>query len=289
MKFTISAPGKIILMGEHAVVYGKPAIVAAINKRMTVKLVRKNGPPTGGLEISANSEIPYGVGMGFSAAQAVLSAASLFLLYQKINKLNNKTKKLINEIAYEQEKINHGNPSGVDNTVITYGGLLWFKRRVNGPPILKRLKIKNLPPFILINTGCSRETTRQMVENVKCQASNIKTKRQVLGVLSEIEEQTKKFLKALKKKDEKLLKNSIKICQRNLEKLGVVSEFGKRIIREIEKIGGAAKITGAGGKTFGSGMLLCYHKNPKKIVELGKKLKLETIKVKLGGEGVTIK
>lgn len=288
----ISCPGKIILMGEHAVVYGKPAIVAAVDKRMEVVWQKKNG----NLEISAQSEIPIGVGMGFSAAKAVISAASLVSMIQFID-TKHIDKKLINEIAYEQEKINHGNPSGVDNTIATYGGILWFQKK-DGQPVFKRLKIKNLPEFVLINTGKPKETTKEMVKNVKWQMANGKTKTQILNIFNQIEKATKDFLKALeidpsslpsaswRRSD--LIKNCIRNCEMYLEELGVVGEFAKRIIREIEKIGGAAKISGAGGLTGGSGILLGYHQNPEKIFEIGQKFNLPTFKVKLGEEGVKI-
>lgn len=272
-------------MGEHAVVYGKPAIVAAVDKRMNVVLKRNNG----NVEISAESEIPHGVGMGSSAALAVVGATALLALMKDRFSLDNQNKKLINEIAYQQEKINHGYPSGVDNTVITYGGLLWFKRKKDGRPLFKKLKVKNLPLLVLINTGRPKETTREMVENVKSQMSNRKIKSKILNLFKRIEKQTESFLDALKNQNTDLLKNSIKTCERCLEELGVVGKLAKKIIREIEKIGGAAKISGAGGLSGGSGILLCYHENPEKIIECGKKFNLETIKVKLGEKGVAIK
>ncbi|MBI4999256.1 hypothetical protein HZB97_00610 [Candidatus Gottesmanbacteria bacterium] len=284
MKFTISAPGKIILMGEHAVVYGKPAIVAAVDKRMTVNLVGKNGK----WEITAKSDIPIGCGLGSSAALAVIQATALVAIQATtVGRIDTKLP-LINEVAYEIEKINHGHPSGVDNTICTYGGILWFKRKGDGPPIFKRLQLKNLPELVLINTGKAKETTREMVENVKCQMLNGKTKWEILKLFDQIEKQTNNFLKALRQNNSQLLKSSFRICERNLEKLGVVGELAKNIVRKIEKRGGVAKISGAGGLTGGSGMLLCYHPNPQQIIDLAKKLRLESFRVKLGEEGLRI-
>jgi len=280
-------------MGEHAVVYGKPAIVAAVNRRMTVVLKKKNGD----LEISAKSEIPVGVGLGSSAALAVVQAAALVAIQATtVDRIETKLP-LINEVAYEIEKINHGHPSGVDNTVCTYGGILWFQRK-DGRAVFKRLAIKDLPEFILINTGKPKETTGEMVEYVKTQMSNVKTKSKILKLFEEIERQTKIFLQVLPRsplralplaEQSDLIKNCLKNCELCLEDLGVVGEKAKRVIREIERIGGAAKISGAGGTTGGSGILLGYHQDPEKITNLAKKLKLETIRVKLGGEGLAVK
>lgn len=100
----VSVPGKLILSGEHAVVYGYPAIATAINLRLTATRAGK-----------IESDIPIGAGMGSSAAFAV--ALSAF----KVGELNLEK---INKFAYKLEKGLHGNPSGVDNTIVTYGGFL---------------------------------------------------------------------------------------------------------------------------------------------------------------------
>jgi len=284
-KIEISCPGKIILMGEHAVVYGKPAIVAAVDKRIKIILKKRDGNFT----ILAKSEIPYGVGMGSSAALAVVYAATLLAISRKSFSLSRQNRKLINEIAYQQEKINHGNPSGVDNTIITYGGLLWFRRKKEGAPFFKRIKSISLPPFVLINTGRPHERTLKMVEHVRRQMLNSKTKAGAETTIAQIGKITQDFLRAMKTENETAIIGSIRRCERKLEGLGVVTEFGKRLIREIEKLGGAAKVSGAGGKTGkGCGMILAYHKNPLLIFNLAERYKLSAFKAKLGGEGVKI-
>ena len=253
----ISCPGRIILMGEHGVVYGKPAIVAAVDRRMTVIFNEKNQTS------EIKSDIPIGCGMGSSAALAVIRAA-----------MHVSTRKKINEMAYEQEKINHGYPSGVDNTVCTYGGILWYQK-IKDKPVFKKLKISHLPEFVLINTGKPVESTKEMIGIVKREEKKEK-------IFDEIEKVTKLFL------DGHLIKKCLQKCERCLEELGVVGKTAKKIVREIEDLGGGAKISGAGGVKKGSGILLCYHEEPQKILDLAKKLKLEAFKVELGGEGVRI-
>jgi len=281
MKFTISAPGKIILIGEHAVVYGKPAIVAVVNKRMTAIFDDKNQI----CEMKIKSSIPIGVGMGSSAALSVILAASHAFL-SRGSKLSAKTLSIINKTAYEHEKIYHGNASGVDTTVITHGGILWFRKIKDGKFALKKLNIGGLRKFVLINTGKPKENTGDMVEKVKI--ARQKDRKKIDNLFKAIEQQARIFWHALETKNRRLIADSIQNSQSFLEDLGIVGPLAKKVVREIEKIGGAAKISGAGGLTGGSGILLCYHQDPNKIVELGKKLKLETMKVKLGGEGVKL-
>ncbi|MCL4382261.1 MAG: hypothetical protein M1575_03725 [Patescibacteria group bacterium] len=279
-KIKISCPGKIILMGEHAVVYGRPALVAAVDKRMTAT-IQTDGNTT---VSKIRSEIPLGIGMGSSAALSVIQAASKFALSGETN-LNQNLLAKINKLAIDYEKSYHVNSSGVDPTICTYGGVLWYKKTKKGK-IFKKLKLKRLPRFILINTGKPIETTGEMVEMVR--KRRIKEKSKIEGIFNVIEKQTKLFLLAIEKKDDQLLKNSIQNCESCLEDLGIVSLYVKNIVGEIEKIGGAAKICGGGGRKKETGLLLCYHQNPDEILKLGHDLGLEAFKVKFGVKGLTI-
>lgn len=308
----VSAPGKIILSGEHAVVYGQPEIVTAINRRLwlTIKEIKSsfkgltffsqespdllkfaaekvfeilNRRPKKSLEIRVDSEIPIGSGLGSSAALAVAVAAGFFKYF---NEPFNKEK--INEIAYEIEKKQHGSPSGGDNTIVTYGGLLWYRKETEFLKVFTPLKFKtsNLLEFVLINTGRPQETTGEMVTAVRRFYDQNKIKAE--KILKEFEKVTRQISVALKQERKKEMMLAIKRNERLLEKLGVVGVFAKKIIREIEKKGGVAKICGAGGRKKASGILLAWHPKKEIVFEVAKKRNLSAFEVKLGEEGVKI-
>lgn len=319
---TVSAPGKIHLLGEHTVVYGKPALLAAINKRLYVRIKNlKLSLPAGEtgiknkeeiiintkekkdlvlqaisvfkkyfgidrlppLEITITSQTPIGSGLGSSAA---LAAALIGALMKTVKNLWNPNK--INTLSYEVEKIAHGNPSGADNTTVTFGGLVWYRREFD---FLK--SIWSLPPtaykipqFVIIDSGRPVETTKEMVASVaRLYAKKRKTMEEIFA---DQENQTKKLLLTLKTGDNKKLVSVVKKGEDNLEKIGVVSDFAKKIIRDIEILGGAAKICGAGGKKKGSGILLCYHGDLSKIKKIAEKFRLIASLVKLGEEGIRL-
>lgn len=249
-KIRVSAPGKLILSGEHAVVYGYPAILAAVDKRL---MVDERGV--------VESLIPMGVGMGSSAALSVATAAAERILKGKKWDLED-----INNQAYQLEKKYHGNPSGGDNTIVTYGGFLWYRKEISDFKIFTQINSKiKLPKFFLINSGSPEETTGEMI----------------------MEKITREFLKTLidgSGRWGELIRDNEK-C---LESLGVVSKSCQDLIREIEKVGGAAKISGAGGRSTGSGLVLSYHQDPKKLEAFFKIKGLKVFNVKLGEEGVRI-
>ncbi|MGY8729668.1 MAG: mevalonate kinase family protein [Nitrosopumilus sp.] len=159
MKSKASAPGKVILFGEHFVVYGVKAILCSINKRVTVtaektserkiiinseignlilepnKLISEINSPlkpfyylankaiknqNTGIEIKINSEIPLGAGLGSSSACCVAGAAAIFKLFENVSK------EKILELAIEAERTIFENTSGADCTVCTYGGIIQF-------------------------------------------------------------------------------------------------------------------------------------------------------------------
>ncbi len=163
---TASAPGKIILFGEHAVVYGRAALAVPVtqvraNVEVTDSLragVRVDAPDVEidaelhtlahtdalrsaienvfrslgistppYLNIRITSTIPVASGLGSGAAVSVAIIRALSAHFGHV--LNNQQ---VNALAYETEKLHHGTPSGIDNTVITYARPVYF---VRGQPI----------------------------------------------------------------------------------------------------------------------------------------------------------
>lgn len=310
----VSVPGKIHLLGEHTVVYGKPALFASINLRLKLSLKKssrfkatlndsdytqvvdplkkvlekkikqnfgKNIPPH---QMIINSEIPLGFGLGSSAALSVAYSAALMKL-MKINFDN----QLLYEIAFEGEKIFHGNPSGADVAAVINGGFLWFRKeapnfRLSFPVTFKN--IKKLDQFYLIDSGKPKESTKKMVEIVFQKLNKDKSK--VVKIFNNQEELTRQLLVALDEGNAAMLIRILRQGQANLESLGVVSEISKKIIKRIEKIGGSAKILGGGGIKAGTGMLLVYCQNKKELDKLVLDEMWSIIPISLGEEGLKI-
>jgi mevalonate kinase len=162
------APGKIILFGEHAVVYGRPAIavpVKEIQARAMIKaeprqppgVIRIQAPdinldsdidelpddhplasaviltlqalevkrsPAFTLRISSTIPIASGLGSGAAVSVALIRTLASFLGRPLPDKV-------VCSLVYEVERIHHGTPSGIDNTVITYNKPVYF---VHGKP-----------------------------------------------------------------------------------------------------------------------------------------------------------
>jgi mevalonate kinase len=304
----VSAPGKLHLLGEHVVVYGKPALLAAINKRIfvTISETKKKKIDDLSLEelkkvienaikkkyriskirpytISISSHIPIASGLGSSAA---LSVALTFALLTFLGIKANKT--TIFDIAYTGESFFHGNPSGGDVATVIEGGFLWYRKDFEFLKIFSPLPFKphkNIGQFILINSGKPKESTKDMVEKVAQFKIAFPQKTQAL--FNSQEELTKQMVIALKEGDQDCLIECIKLGERNLEKLGVVGRKAQSLVRMIEKLGGAAKITGGGGFKEGSGMLLVYHKDMERLLSFAKQKYSEVLKIQIGTEGLS--
>ena len=150
-----SAPGKVLLLGEHAVVYGQPALAAALTRSVFVtiedapaaRLVLPQGRPTPGeilegvVQIARDagrrrgfvarvrSEIPLGGGLGSSAALGV-ALARAFCLEEGRGCAPEEAERL----ALHLERVLHGAPSGVDPAICARGGVILFER----PDLLPR-------------------------------------------------------------------------------------------------------------------------------------------------------
>jgi mevalonate kinase len=308
---TVSAPGKVFLMGEHAVVYGKPALLSAINLRLSVSVTEGSGneitvesqespeyvlhaiqkvgeyyhisrlPP---VHVVIRSSIPAGYHVGSSAATAVATVAAATYFLKKIW-----NPAVFNRIAYEVEKKQHGNPSGADNTAVTVGGLIWYRRELEFLKSIWQLPFhihERVNHFFLIDTGKPKESTREMVSRVAAKVKSQKSKMDSIFLRNE--EQVKRITVALKEGDEKEVIDAIRTGEKTLEDMGVVGKKVLPVIRGIEKNGGAVKILGGGGVEAGVGFLLCYHTDKKKIADICKKYSYTTTDIKLGEGGVRL-
>ena len=273
MKSKASAPGKVILFGEHFVVYGIKSILCSINKRVTVtaektkerkisieseigKLVLEpnesiskiNSPlkpfyylanralkeENEGLKIQIESEIPLGAGLGSSSACCVAGAAAIFNLFGEISK------EKILELAIEAEKTIYQNTSGADCTVSTYGGLMEYDKN-NG-----FRKIEDEPNFQLVIANSDIEhSTESMVSKVKEFENQNKDK---FYELSSLESKlVNDVLKLIKENKIKEIGEKVNLNQKFLEEIGISNEKLEDMIKIGQMSSYGAKITGSGG------------------------------------------
>ena len=189
------APGKIILVGEHAVVYGRPAIAVPVNQvrvrvmvepdlRGTQGQIRIVAPeinldnlieelpashpipvtiekvktilgitrvPACRLRITSTIPVAAGLGSGAAVSVALIRALAGFLGKTLTNEQ-------VSSLAYEIERIHHGTPSGIDNTVVTFGVPIYF---VKEQPIQK---LTVSAPFVIVigDTGVKSPTVQSV-------------------------------------------------------------------------------------------------------------------------------
>lgn len=275
---TYSAPAKVILSGEHAVVYGKPAFVAAINLRLQVTVHEGESSRTGILgeiinevkrymkakgqpfsdracRLEVVSAIPVGRGLGSSAALSVAASAGLLEFFTG----REPEQETVNNCAYTVEKLFHANPSGVDTTASCYGGLIFYRREFDFLKTISKLSMQIPKAFAsrlwLVDSGKPEESTAEMVGMVGKRYN--RNAKKTDGVLSCIEKSTKRFVVACMAEDEMLLRQSITENGKALGELGVVSAPTEKLISDLSILG-TGKVTGAGGKKKGSGFLLFF-------------------------------
>lgn len=306
-KVTVSAPGKLHISGEHAVVYGKPSLIVATSLRLYVTLSAEGRTPLSALRakdsyidtivtvfekkyavsvddqisITIDSSIPEGSGMGSSAAVAVALIGALSVWYGKPWNVQ-----AINDAAYSAEKAKHKNSSGSDPAVSAHGGILWYRKELEFLKTLWLLsfKIPNaFAPFILVNTG-RVESTGDLVQTV---AENKKRNEpRFAELLTKSEAVTKEITAALHDEREDVFRKGVQVNEQLLEEMGIVSPSSQKFIRDVEKSGGVAKISGAGGIIGGSGVILISHPQPKAAKLLAEAYGYPSFETRLGGAGV---
>ncbi|HEY9153098.1 MAG TPA: mevalonate kinase, partial [Anaerolineales bacterium] len=278
-----SAPGKIILFGEHAVVYGRPALAVPVTQvhadvdisdsskagiwidapdidlhaelnslpadQPLAAVIHKFFPhpvpsPAGrettgdGIEIRISSTIPVASGLGSGAAVSVaLTRALSSHLGQSM------TNEQVNAMAYEIEKIHHGTPSGIDNTVITYAKPVFFVKRFPSPDRrgaggeVEIFKVGKPFTIVIADTGISAPT------------------KEAVGDVRKLWEADKeKWEKVFDKIGEIVKKAKEKIENGNWEELGELMNQNHSLLQEmtvssveLDKLVNAARNAGALG------------------------------------------
>jgi len=198
-----SAPAKVILFGEHAVVYGRPAIAAPltqvraeavvqdrdapgiflmapdINRRYWLKDAKKEDPfaravqltldtlslPTEpALSIIVRSGIPIASGLGSGAAMA---AAIIRATHNHLSQVGPASDELVSTLTYQVERILHGTPSGIDNSVVAAEKPIYFIRQ-EPENMIETLDL-GAPLHILVADTGIRSRTKVVVGDVRRQ------------------------------------------------------------------------------------------------------------------------
>ena len=269
--------GKTILFGEHFVVHGVPGIASAVDSaadsevkkiaqgiKVTDERTGAKGyadkkkhqqlesiermlvamdmdPKNVGLDIWLGGNLPGFSGLGASAASSVAIARAIAEEFGL-----NLSDEQINDVAYEAEKAYAGNPSGIDNTAATFGGLIWFKKNLQtGKNEIQQLNIREPVEIVIGNTG--------IVAN---------TKAMVAGVGERKQANPEKYDPIFKQAEELAIKGKTALDAFELKKVGELMNQNHTLLQQIEvsckeldhlvdlarKLGAyGAKMTGGGG------------------------------------------
>ena len=275
--------GKVILLGEHAVVYGRHAIAGPVPLAIRARVedaregvhlviprwgieqrVKKGvaspdsfqcslimildtlGIADRALQIEAYPSVPRAMGLGGSAALAVAVIRALNVHCQL-----DMSEDAICELAFQCERIARGTPSGIDNTVATFGQPLLYQR--GNPPTVQTLALREPLPLVIGMSGTESLTAR-MVTRVR----DAWERNHVLydRIFDEIDALTMHALDALQSGDVAQLGELMNICQGQLNALQVSCSPVEQLVQLARDHGAVgAKLTGGGGG--GSVIALC--------------------------------
>jgi len=301
------APGKIIISGEHFVVHGSNALAAAIDK--TVKVYSETSDKNSILsrvdnqvfnirikpinpvsvvrnkileylnrkeriKITIESNIPRGSGLGSSSAISVATAASIASLFGE--KLDKKT---LYNIAFEGEKIIHGNPSGIDVAASVYGGLILFNKNT----VPTNIDLLNKLQIIVSISGKTRQTSR-MINHFTSTSNKLPYHFQSLVHSSSV--LTHEAVNCLITQDLEKLGAIINFYNSILSSFGLGTKITDRMIETCLEHGAyGAKITGAGGG--GSIIAIAPLTKIKIIIDELNSLGFKTFSIELPKQGVS--
>ena len=260
------AAGKVILLGEHAVVYGKHALALPIEGAVSavvregagthepdlpeldaaIDLICEKLGVSGEYSVAVHSRLPLGMGLGASASFAVaITRAFNAKLGLGLDDA------AINDVAFECEKLAHGTPSGIDNTIATYAEAMLFSN--DGGLEITRVAVQGHPPVVI---ACSSRPgrTRDLVAGVRERRE--RSAAHYDAIFEQIDALSVAGAAALERADYDELGRLMNICQGLLTAIEVSTPELETMV-DIARAAGAsgAKLTGAGGG--GSIVALC--------------------------------
>ena len=308
--------GKIILLGEHAVVYGSHAIAAPVPLAIEAS-VQEPGSDAGqnpgvdliiprwgvesrlhkdplhrdsfqrslgivfdklglterSMRIEVFPNVPRGMGLGGSAAMAVAVIRALDQHF-KLNLSDDE----VNALAFECEKVAHGVPSGIDNTVATFGKLLLYRREMEGKPrIMQELKVAKPIPLVIGISG-KESLTAKTVGGVR--DAWRKNPELYESIFNQIDQLTLQGVEAVNDYELERLGDLMNVCHGLLNALRVSSweiEEMVQICREQGALG--AKLTGGGG---GGSIIALAPEHPERVIAALRDAGYQGMEVRIG-------
>jgi hydroxymethylglutaryl-CoA reductase len=267
--------GKIILLGEHAVVHGRHAIACPIPltiravvgdgtrgvelliprwgveyqlakpreqqrsfERASATILEKLGLSDRAMRIEVFPDVPRGMGLGGSAALAVAIIRALDLHFEL-----GLSDADVSELAYLSEQTAHGSPSGIDNTLATYGRPLVYRR--GNPPLVELLSIPQ-PLTLVVGMSHHEGLTARTVASVA--EARQRNPRLYDKLFDDIDALVLQAVSAIQDHDLAMLGDLMNICQGLLNALQVSTPELERMVGIARKAGAlGAKLTGGGG------------------------------------------
>ncbi len=278
-----TASGKVILLGEHAVVYDKHALALPLSDAVTARVIEQDkgsrlklrvagkmtevdlsqGDESGiaaslslimrrlkidgrSIAIDLRSDIPAAMGLGSSAAFAVAIIRSLDDLFEL-----GMDDRAVDRLAFDCEKLAHGSPSGIDNNLATYGQPVLFSK--SSATRTKPLMLAETPPIVIAASGI-RGSTLEQVAGVR--ERHTRNPAVYDMIFNEMNEMSIAGAAALHSRDYATLGALMNVCHGLLNAIEVSTPELEKMIQIARQHGAiGAKLTGAGGG--GSIIALC--------------------------------
>jgi len=302
-----SAPGKMILFGEHAVVFGKPALALAIDLRISSEVIPAQqysvnwhpmkkrhhayisasldeawgGPP---INVDTISEIPSGSGLGSSAAVTVSCIGAMLSRKGKLEP------ERVARMAFEVENTVQGRASPTDTSTSTHGhgvlvspektdGFLWCIEKEKRQWNIHHCDVPKLR-FVVGYTGI-HAATGPLVAKVKKLVDENSDARKAVDRIGEI---VLDGVDATRAADKAKLGSLMSENQRLLSELGVSHPLLEKLVEACQKKSYGAKLTGAGG----GGSMIALTDDPQAVSAAITAAGGEPILIEVGSEGVRV-